>query len=77
MHLSWRVQAACGGVEAILFFPDADDDPALEAKAVCARCPVRVACLDHALRNGETAGVWGGTTERDRRRIVRQRRQTA
>ena len=77
MHLSWWAQAACGGVDATLFFPEADDDPALDAKAVCADCPARVACLDHALRNGEKAGVWGGTTERDRRRIVRQRRQTA
>jgi WhiB family redox-sensing transcriptional regulator len=77
MQLSWRVQAACGGVDSALFFPEADDDPGLEAKAVCAACPVRVACLDHALRNGEKAGVWGGTTERERRRIFRQRRQTA
>ena len=77
MQLSWRTQAACGGVEAALFFPEADDDPALDAKAVCHGCPVRIACLDHALGHGEKAGVWGGTTERERRRILRQRRQTA
>jgi WhiB family redox-sensing transcriptional regulator len=77
MQLSWRVQAACGGVDAALFFPETDDDPAFEAKAVCAECPVRIACLDHAMGNGEKAGVWGGTTERERRRILRQRRQTA
>jgi WhiB family redox-sensing transcriptional regulator len=77
MQLSWRVQAACGGVDAALFFPEADDDPANEAKAVCAECPVRIACFDHAMGNGEKAGVWGGTTERERRRILRQRRQTA
>ena len=64
-------------MDAALFFPDTDDDPALEAKAVCGECPVRVACLDHALGYGEKAGVWGGTTERERRRILRQRRQTA
>lgn len=77
MHLSWRTQAACDGVDATLFFPESDDDPAMHAKMVCEGCPVRVACLEHALRNGEKAGVWGGTTERDRRRIVRQRRLPA
>ncbi len=76
-QLSWQPQAACGGVDATLFFPEADDDPALEAKEVCEGCPVRIACLDHALGHGEKAGVWGGTTERERRRILRQRRQTA
>lgn len=77
MQLTWRAQAACSGVDATLFFPEADDDPALEARTVCATCAVRVACLDHALGQGEKAGVWGGTTERERRRILRQRRQTA
>lgn len=47
------------------------------AKAVCAQCPVADACLEHALRVGEKNGVWGGCNERDRRRIVRQRRRGA
>jgi WhiB family redox-sensing transcriptional regulator len=59
-----------------MFFPD-DDDEATEAKAVCNRCDVRVACPEHALNSREKEGVWGGHTERERRRIIRQRRRTA
>jgi WhiB family redox-sensing transcriptional regulator len=59
-----------------MFFPD-DDDDATEAKAVCSSCDVRVACLEHALNSREKEGVWGGHTERERRRIIRQRRRTA
>jgi WhiB family redox-sensing transcriptional regulator len=44
---------------------------------VCASCDVRVACLEHALSIREKQGVWGGATERERRRIIRQRRRTA
>jgi WhiB family redox-sensing transcriptional regulator len=59
-----------------MFYPD-DDDLALEAKAVCADCHVRVACLEHALQAREKSGIWGGATERERRRMIRQRRRTA
>ena len=44
---------------------------------LCTECPVRQACLEHALAHREREGVWGGTTERERRRIVRQRRKSA
>ena len=40
-----------------------------EAKAICAECPYKVRCLEYALKNHEQ-GIWGGTTERDRRRIL-------
>ena len=53
------------------------DEDAGEAKAICAQCPVRQACLEYALTNRERDGVWGGATERERRRIIRQRRKTA
>jgi WhiB family transcriptional regulator, redox-sensing transcriptional regulator len=59
-----------------MFFPD-DEEPCEEAKAVCAGCHVRVACLEHALAQREKQGIWGGATERERRRIIRQRRRTA
>jgi WhiB family redox-sensing transcriptional regulator len=72
----WRELGACRGLEPSIFFPD-DDDDALDAKAVCAECHVRVACLEHALTIREKQGVWGGATERERRRIIRQRRRTA
>ena len=46
------------------------DEDAEEAKAICAECPVRQACLEHALAHREREGVWGGATERERRRIL-------
>ncbi len=58
-----------------MFYPD-DDEGADVAKSVCADCSVQAACLDYALSVREKAGVWGGATERDRRRIIRQRRRT-
>ncbi len=72
----WRELGACRGLEPSIFFPD-DEDEAIDAKAVCGDCNVRVACLEHALTIREKVGVWGGATERERRRIIRQRRRTA
>ena len=76
MNLSWRQRAACKGVDPDIFYPTSDEE-AEEAKAICATCPVREACLEYALANRERDGVWGGATERERRRMVRQRRKTA
>jgi WhiB family redox-sensing transcriptional regulator len=59
-----------------VFFPDTEE-LAEEAKAICAACPVRVSCLEYAITVRERDGVWGGTTERERRRIIRQRRRSA
>ena len=75
-ELKWRELGACKGLEPSIFYPD-DDDEALDAKAVCADCGVRIACLEFALQVREKQGVWGGATERERRRIIRQRRRTA
>ena len=75
-ELEWRMLGACRGLDASLFYPD-EDDTADEAKLVCEHCSVRVACLDYALANREKVGVWGGATERERRRLLRQRRRTA
>ena len=44
---------------------------------ICAICSVRISCLEHALSSREKDGVWGGTTDKERRRIIRQRRRTA
>jgi WhiB family redox-sensing transcriptional regulator len=76
MNLSWRQRAACRGVDPDIFYP-ASDEEADEAKAVCGVCPVREACLEYALVNRERDGVWGGATERERRRMIRQRRKSA
>jgi len=75
-ELKWWDLGACRGLDAMIFYPD-DDDDAATAKSVCGECRVRAACLEHALSLREKAGVWGGATERDRRRIIRQRRRTA
>ncbi|MEN3314529.1 MAG: WhiB family transcriptional regulator, redox-sensing transcriptional regulator, partial [Acidimicrobiaceae bacterium] len=52
-------------------------DDSAEAKGICGACSVREQCLEYALANREADGVWGGATERERRRILRQRRKTA
>jgi WhiB family redox-sensing transcriptional regulator len=78
MNHSWRARAACHGLGPDIFYPSTDeDDDAAEAKAVCDECPVRESCLEHALGFREREGVWGGATERERRRMTRQRRRTA
>jgi WhiB family redox-sensing transcriptional regulator len=76
MNLSWRQRAACRGVDPDVFYPSTDEE-AEEAKAICRSCPVRESCLEYALVNRERDGVWGGATERERRRIIRQRRKSA
>ena len=76
MTASWRKRAACRGIDPEVFYPDSDEE-AEEAKVVCGMCPVREACLEFALAHREREGVWGGATERERRRIVRQRRKSA
>jgi WhiB family redox-sensing transcriptional regulator len=72
---NWWGLGACRGLEATIFYPD-DEVEAQAAKAVCDSCAVKTACLDHALSFREKSGVWGGATERDRRRIIRQGRRT-
>lgn len=76
MELLWRSRGACKGLDPDVFFPPSDD-AALEAKAVCGECAVRQPCLEYALNKREHEGVWGGATEKERRRILRQRRKTA
>ena len=73
--LGWKADAACRDLETDLFFPASDEDagPALE---VCASCPVREACLAFALATRQDDGIWGGTTEADRKRIRRRTRRT-
>jgi WhiB family transcriptional regulator, redox-sensing transcriptional regulator len=76
MH--WRQHARCLGADSELFYPPSDVEEAAEpAKAVCMLCPVREVCLEHAITAREKQGVWGGLTERERRRLIRQRRRSA
>ena len=76
--LSWSERAACQDAPPDLFFPVSDFGAATaqinEAKWICGRCPVRADCLRHALSRGEASGIWGGTTELERRHLRRSRR---
>ncbi|MDE0803430.1 MAG: WhiB family transcriptional regulator [Acidimicrobiales bacterium] len=67
---------SCRGVDPDVFFPDRGESLA-PAQAICAECIVSDECLEYALANGERFGVWGGTSERERRRIRRARRIAA
>lgn len=78
MNQLWHSAAACRGLDPLIFYPVTDEDAEAEtAKTVCAECPVREPCLEHALGSREKDGIWGGATERERRRIIRQRRRSA
>ena len=72
----WRERAACPDEDPELFFPLSDKGPAArqadEAKAFCARCRVRVRCLEYALDNGVDHGIFGGLTETERRGLRRR-----
>ena len=76
MNLSWRQKGACRGLDPETFYPASDDD-AGPAKAICGICTVREPCLEYALVNRERDGIWGGATEKERRRMLRQRRKSA
>ena len=68
----WQSKANCLGVDPDLFFPERGASTK-EAKGVCRGCVVREDCLEYALANGEKFGIWGGLSERERRRIRRAR----
>ena len=76
MELLWRKQGACQGLDPAVFYPSTEEE-AEDAKAVCAQCQVQAKCLEYALSRREKDGVWGGATERERRRVLRRRRRTA
>ncbi|MDP8975419.1 MAG: WhiB family transcriptional regulator [Actinomycetota bacterium] len=69
---TWQRQANCMGVDPDLFFPERGASTR-EAKEVCRGCVVREDCLEYALANSEKFGIWGGLSERERRRIRRAR----
>lgn len=72
----WQDAANCLGVDPDLFFPERGAS-SHEAKEVCRACDARLACLEYALVNGEKFGIWGGLSERERRRLRRQRAQAS
>lgn len=68
--LPWLAEAKCLQADPEAFFPEKGGSTR-EAKRICARCDVRQECLDYALANEERFGIWGGLSERERRRIKR------
>ena len=73
MDMSWMAKGNCAGQAPDLFFPS--DGVGVEvAKKVCAGCPATEACLEYALTYRIEHGVWGGCSERQRRRILKARR---
>jgi WhiB family redox-sensing transcriptional regulator len=70
--LSWQDRALCAETDPEEFFP-VKGGSTRQAKRVCGACEVRAECLDYALANGEQHGIWGGLSERERRRLKQQR----
>ena len=70
---SWRLDGLCAETDPEAFFPEKGGSTR-DAKRVCAGCPVRLECLEYALGNDERFGIWGGLSERERRRVRLQRR---
>jgi len=72
----WRREAECRDTDPDLFFPVGTTGPAIEqienAKAVCRECISQSACLEFALVTNQDSGIWGGTSEEERRKLRRQ-----
>lgn len=70
---AWRTRSACRDSDADVFFPIGSSGPAVEqidtARRICGACPVAQECLEFALATNQEAGIWGGTTEEERRRL--------
>ena len=70
-ELSWQDQALCAQTDPEAFFPEKGGSTR-EAKRVCRSCEVRAECLEYALEHDERFGIWGGMSERERRRLKRE-----
>lgn len=68
---NWRVLALCAQVDGDLWFPERGAS-VQEAKRICRLCDVQQECLEYALANGERFGIFGGLTERERRKLKRR-----
>jgi WhiB family redox-sensing transcriptional regulator len=68
----WQDAAQCATADPEAWFPAKGGDSS-PAKRICMRCPVRQPCLEYALENADRFGIWGGKSERERRKILRDR----
>jgi WhiB family redox-sensing transcriptional regulator len=73
MDSDWMDRGKCRDMDPSVFFPS-DGMGVQIARRVCAECPMKAPCLEYALDNRVDHGVWGGTSERERRRILRAHR---
>ena len=73
METDWMAKGKCRELDPTLFFPS-DGIGVQVAQRICAECPVKAECLEYALDNRVDHGVWGGASERERRRLLRKRR---
>ena len=67
----WQEQALCAETDPEAFFPEKGGSTR-EAKKICTGCEVKAECLEYALANDERFGIWGGLSERERRRLRRR-----
>jgi WhiB family transcriptional regulator, redox-sensing transcriptional regulator len=66
--LSWQSDALCAQTDPEAFFPEKGGSTR-DAKRICTSCEVRAQCLEYALLNDERFGIWGGLSERERRKL--------
>jgi WhiB family redox-sensing transcriptional regulator len=69
--LAWQDQALCAQTDPEAFFPEKGGSTR-EAKRICVGCEVKQECLEYALMQDERFGIWGGLSERERRRLKRK-----
>jgi WhiB family redox-sensing transcriptional regulator len=69
--LSWQADALCAQTDPEAFFPEKGGSTR-DAKRICTSCEVKSECLEYALQNDERFGIWGGLSERERRRLRRR-----
>jgi WhiB family transcriptional regulator, redox-sensing transcriptional regulator len=69
-QLPWFAEAKCLNADPDVFFPEKGGSTR-EAKRICGECPVRAECLEYALESDERFGIWGGMSERERRKLKR------
>ncbi|HWI30322.1 MAG TPA: WhiB family transcriptional regulator [Microbacterium sp.] len=69
--LSWQTDALCAQTDPEAFFPEKGGSTR-DAKRICTTCEVRGECLEYALQNDERFGIWGGLSERERRKLKRR-----
>lgn len=70
-ELAWQERALCAQTDPEAFFPEKGGSTR-EAKKVCTRCEVRAECLEYALAHDERFGIWGGLSERERRKLKKR-----